>query len=202
MAPFEPQEKVLGHVFQKRSDPINQCTACHGSRVGREFYGERGQGDVHAAKATMDCAACHPAREMHAAAPRDLPGRYHLKEMARCRDCHKELQHGSVRDHAIHVGKVECQVCHSRTYVNCYGCHVGKDAEGTAFFQNRREVETLEIGLNPDARAPEAGYRYMLVRHVPAYPEMFDFYGKDLFTGFGAVPTWKRATPHNIQRRT
>jgi thiosulfate/3-mercaptopyruvate sulfurtransferase len=193
---------IRGHVFQKRPDPINQCTACHGSRVGSEFYGERGQGDVHAAKATMDCVACHPAREMHAAAPRALPGRYHLKEMARCTDCHEELQYGSVRDHAIHVGKVQCQVCHSQTYVNCYGCHVGKDGEGTAFFQNRREVETLKIGLNPDDGASGAGYRYVLVRHVPAYPEMFDFYGKDLLTSFGAVPTWKRASPHNIQRRT
>ena len=31
---------------------------------------------------------------------------------------------------------------------------------------------------------------------------MFDFYGKDGFTNFGNVPTWKRASPHNIQRRT
>jgi 3-mercaptopyruvate sulfurtransferase SseA len=193
---------VKGHAFQKRSDPINQCTACHGSRVGNEFFGQRGQGDVHAARAAMDCVACHPAREMHAAAPKDLPGRYHLKEMVRCTDCHKDLQYGSVRDHAIHIGKVQCQVCHSQTYVSCYECHVGKDPEGTAFFQNRREVETLKIGLNQDVRAPGAGYLYMLVRHVPAYPEMFDFYGKDLFASFGAVPTWKRASPHNIQRRT
>ena len=35
---------VKGHVFQKRTDSINQCTACHGSRVGSEFYGERGRG--------------------------------------------------------------------------------------------------------------------------------------------------------------
>jgi thiosulfate/3-mercaptopyruvate sulfurtransferase len=192
---------VQGHVFQKRSDPINQCTACHGSRVGSEFYGERGQGDVHAAMG-MDCVACHPAREMHAAAPKDLPGRYHLKEMVRCVDCHKDLQVGSVRDHAIHVGKVQCQACHSQTYVNCYNCHVGKDAEGTAFFQNRRELEAVKIGLNDDAKAPGAGYRYMVVRHVPSYPEMFDFYGRDGFTSFGNVPTWKRASPHNIQRRT
>ena len=199
---FAQKGFIQGHLFQKRSDPIDQCTACHGSRVGSEYYGERGQGDVHAAKATMDCVACHSAKEMHAAAPRNLPGRYRLEELARCTDCHKDLQYGSVRDHAIHVGKVQCQVCHSQTYVNCYGCHVGKDAEGTAFFQNRREVETLKIGLNHDAKAPGAGYRYMLVRHVPSYPEMFDFYGKDLFTSFGAVPTWKRASPHNIQRRT
>jgi 3-mercaptopyruvate sulfurtransferase SseA len=193
---------VKGHLFQKRTDPINQCTACHGSRVGLEFYGERGQGDVHAAKAKMDCVACHPAREMHAAAPRDLPGRYHLKEMARCTDCHKNLERGPVPEHNVHVGKVQCQVCHSQTYVNCYSCHVGKDSEGLAFFQNRQEVESMKIGLNYDDKAPGAGYRYMLVRHVPSYPEMFDFYGKGGFTNFGKTPTWKRASPHNIQRRT
>ena len=193
---------VKGHLFQKRSDPINQCTACHGSRVGYEFYGQRGQGDVHAAKPAMDCVACHQAKEMHAAAPKDLKGRYNLKEMVRCTDCHKDLQYGSVRDHVIHIGKVQCQVCHSQTYVNCYSCHVGKDGEGIAFFQNRREVETLKVGFNYDPKAPGAGYRYMLVRHVPVDPMMFDFYGKDGFTNFGNVPTWKRASPHNIQRRT
>jgi thiosulfate/3-mercaptopyruvate sulfurtransferase len=190
---------VDGHAFRKRSDPINQCTACHGSRVGSEFFGERGQGDVHAAKG-MDCVACHPAREMHAAAPKDLPGRYQLPEMPRCTGCHEDLEHGSVRDHAIHVGKVQCQACHSQTYVSCWGCHVGKDGEGTAFFQNRLEVEGVKIGLAADPEA--AGYRYGLVRHVPSYPEMFDFYGKDLFPAFDAVPTWKRASPHNVQRRT
>ena len=133
---FAQEGFVKGHLFQKRSDPINQCTACHGSRVGCEFYGLRGQGDVHAAKAAMDCVACHQAKEMHAAAPKDLKGRYDLKEMERCTDCHKDLQYGSVRDHAIHIGKVQCQVCHSQTYVNCYSCHVGKDSEGIAFFQN------------------------------------------------------------------
>jgi 3-mercaptopyruvate sulfurtransferase SseA len=198
---FAQKGFIKGHVFQKRPDSINQCTACHGSRVGKEFFGERGQGDIHAAKA-MDCVACHQAKEMHAAAPKDLPGRYHLKEMERCTDCHKDLEYGSVRDHALHIGKVQCQICHSQTYVNCYNCHVGKDAEGTPFFQNRRELEALKIGLNYDSNAPGAGYQYMLVRHVPSYPEMFDFYGKNSFTNFGNVPTWKRASPHNIQRRT
>jgi 3-mercaptopyruvate sulfurtransferase SseA len=193
---------VKGHVFQKRSDPLNQCTACHGSRVGNEFYGQRGQGDVHAAKAGMDCVPCHRAGEMHAAAPPDLKGRYDLKEMARCTDCHKDLQYGSVREHAIHIDKVQCQVCHSQTYVNCYSCHVGKDGEGMAFFQNRREAESMKIGRNDDEKSPGAGYRYMLVRHVPSDPGMFDFYGKGGFTRFGNTPTWKRASPHNIRRRT
>jgi hypothetical protein len=91
--------------------------------------------------------------EMHAAAPKDLPGRYQLPEMPRCTGCHPDLEHGSVRDHAIHVGKVQCQACHSPTYVSCWGCHVGKDGEGTAFFQNRLEVEGMKIGLAADPEA-------------------------------------------------
>ena len=192
---------VNGHVFQKRPDPLNQCTACHGSRVGNEFYGKRGRGDIHAAKAGMDCAVCHQAEEMHAAAPEDIQGRYGLEQAVACTDCHKDLRLGSVRDHAIHENKVQCQVCHSQTYVSCYNCHVGKDDEGLAFFQNQLEVETMKIGRNPDKTESRDGFKYVLLRHIPSYPEMFDFYGKGGFTNFGNTPTWKRASPHNIQRR-
>ncbi len=193
---------IAGHIFKKTPDQVNQCTACHGSRVGYEFSGQRGRGDIHASQESMTCSSCHKAKEMHAAAAKDLPGRYHLPEAARCDDCHKDMEKKAVRQHADHIGKVQCQVCHSQTYVNCYSCHVGKDSQNTAYFQNRLEVETMKIGLNYDAAAPGAGYRFMLVRHEPSYPEMFDFYGKDLFTNFGKVPTWKRTSPHNIQKLT
>ena len=179
---------VRGHVFQKQPDPINQCTACHGSRVGYEYYGQRGQGDVHAAKAGMDCVDCHNAGEMHAAAPENIEVRYVLQEMVQCKDCHKNLAAGSVREHAIHQGKVQCQVCHSQTYVNCYSCHVGKDPEGVAFFQNKWEVESMKIGRNYAGASSKAAYQYMLVRHVPVDPEMFDYYGKDGFTNFDSSP--------------
>jgi thiosulfate/3-mercaptopyruvate sulfurtransferase len=199
---FAKKGFINGHIFQKRSDPFNQCTACHGSRVGNEYYGMRGQGDVHISKYNMDCVACHEAEEMHAAAPADLPGRYHLKEIVACTDCHQNLEYGSVRDHSIHIGKVQCQVCHSQTYVNCYSCHVGKDEQGIGYFQNEREVEDMKIGLNYDKNAPGASYNYMLVRHEPSDLEVFDYYVKDAFTNFDKVPTWKRTSPHNIQRKT
>ena len=199
---FAKKGFINGHIFQKRTDPFNQCTACHGSRVGNEYYGRRGQGDVHVSQYDMDCVVCHKAEEMHAAAPEGLPGRYHLKEMVTCTDCHQNLEYGSVRDHALHIGKVQCQVCHSQTYVNCYSCHTGKDEQGIAYFQNEREVEGMKIGLNYDKDAPGATYKYMLVRHEPSDLEVFDFYLKDAFTNFDKVPTWKRASPHNIQRKT
>ena len=199
---FAKKGFINGHIFQKRPDPFNQCTACHGSRVGNEYYGMRGQGDVHASKYDMDCVACHKAEEMHAAAPAGLPGRYHLKELVACTDCHQGLENGSVRDHALHIGKVQCQVCHSQSYVNCYSCHTGKDDQGLAYFQNEREVEGMKIGLNYDKKAPGSTYNYMLVRHIPSDLKVFDFYVKDAFKNFDKVPTWKRASPHNIQRKT
>jgi thiosulfate/3-mercaptopyruvate sulfurtransferase len=199
---FAKKGFINGHIFQKHSDPFNQCTACHGSRVGNEYYGMRGQGDVHVAKYDMDCVACHKAEEMHASAPETLPGRYHLNQIVACTDCHQDLENGSVRDHALHIGKVQCQVCHSQTYVNCYSCHVGKDDNGIAYFQNEREVEEMKIGLNYDKGAPGAAFNYMLVRHEPSDLEVFDYYVKDAFTNFDKVPTWKRASPHNIQRKT
>ena len=199
---FAKKGFINGHIFQKRSDPFNQCTACHGSRVGNEYFGMRGLGDIHIAKYDMDCVACHKAAEMHAAAPEGLPGRYHLPELVACIDCHVNLEYGSVREHALHIGKVQCQVCHSQTYVNCYSCHTGKDEQGIAYFQNQREVEDLKIGHNYDKNAPGATYDFMLVRHEPTDLEVFDFYLKNAFTNFDKVPTWKRASPHNIQRKT
>lgn len=192
---------INGHIFQKHSDPINQCTACHGSRVGMEYYGMRGEGDIHAKKSTFDCVACHSGTEMHADGT-GLAGRYHLPEMVRCEDCHKDLQYGSVRDHGIHIGKVQCQVCHSQTYVNCNSCHTGRDEEGLYYFQNGKEYESMRIGRNYDKTAPGAKYDYMLVRHIPVDPDLFEFYVKDGLTNFSRVPNWKRTSPHNIQRKT
>ena len=199
---FAKKGFIKGHNFQKRSDPINQCTACHGSRIGNEYYGLRGQGDVHVSKYDMDCVECHGAKEMHAAAPEDLADRYHLKEMVSCENCHQDLELGSVSEHQIHLNKVQCQVCHSQTYVSCYSCHTGKDDEGFSHFQNQREVEKLKIGMNYDRGVPKDKNRFILVRHVPVDLELFDFYVKDAFTNFGNLPTWKRTSPHNIQRKT
>jgi thiosulfate/3-mercaptopyruvate sulfurtransferase len=192
---------VNGHVFSAQPDPVNQCATCHGSRVGNEFFGNRGQGDVHLRKFTMSCNDCHGGEEMHAAAPEDLENRYHLKEASSCKDCHQDLQFGSVREHRIHNNKVQCQVCHSQTYTNCYSCHTGTDEDGIAYFVNNLDFEDMKIGFNPD-RIPGNNYKFVLLRHVPVDPKVFDPYIKDGFPRFDVAPTWKRTSPHNIQRRT
>jgi hypothetical protein len=60
---------------------------------------------------------------------------------------------------------------------------------------------TFKIGRNP---APDALHpaEWVTVRHAPAAPGNYDFYGADLMSTFDAAPTWRPATPHNIQRTT
>lgn len=189
---------VNGHLFSKKPDMVNQCTACHGSRVGDEYFGDRGLGDAHLSKKGMDCTACHKAAEMHAAGE-NVSSRYQLPELPKCAGCHeKEIAAGG--QHKDHVGKVQCQVCHSQDYVNCFSCHTAKDEKGVAYFQNQLETESFKIGLNyPGTGLAE---KWVLVRHEPTDKEVFAFYGKDGFKTFDAVPTWKRASPHNVQRLT
>ncbi len=192
---------IAGHAFRKRPDPVNQCTGCHGSRVGNEFFGKRGMGDVHAEKHGMDCVSCHGSGEMHAKAPEGIRSRYDLPQARRCTDCHTQESDG-IREHDLHRGKVQCQVCHSQTYTNCVSCHVGVDSENLDYHFTEKDFESLKIGLNPDATTVPLIGKWILVRHAPVSPALLDHYAKGALSNFDALPNWRRTSPHNIRRRT
>jgi thiosulfate/3-mercaptopyruvate sulfurtransferase len=42
----------------------------------------------------------------------------------------------------------------------------------------------------------------VVLRHVPAAPTGYEFYGENLLPSFDARPTWVYSTPHNIQKET
>lgn len=190
---------ISGHNFNKTPDQSNQCTACHGSRVGNEFTGETGSGDAHYTKHDMDCMACHTTADLHGDGRSDHLDRYDVKGLSTCQDCHE--QDDSVEQHAIHGGKVSCYVCHSQPYANCYGCHVGLDDKDLAYFKNPVEEELFRIGLNPD-QSEARPEKWILLRRVPAVETAFDFYGDNLLPRFDRLNNWKYASPHNIQRKT
>lgn len=190
---------ISGHNFNKTPDQTNQCTACHGSRVGNEFTGETGSGDIHYTKLGMDCMGCHGTQDLHGDGKTGHRDRYQVEGLATCQDCH-DLD-DKVEQHTIHGEKISCYVCHAQPYANCYGCHVGLDDKELAFFKNPVEEEMFRIGRNPepDSKRPEA---WILVRRVPSVPTSFEYYGKDLLPNFEQLNNWKYASPHNIQRKT
>jgi thiosulfate/3-mercaptopyruvate sulfurtransferase len=196
---------VAGHEF-KGTPPMNlTCTGCHGSRIESEYKGKNEgiKADVHWVKAGMSCFACHSADEMHGTLG-EFSHRYQGPPAPGCQDegCHPDIAAGDgIQQHsAFHFEAMSCQACHSTTYKNCYSCHVGLQ-DGTAYFKTEPSVMAFKLGLNP-LQGPDRPWKYVPVRHVPIESDSFSYYGSDLLPNFDELPTWKYATPHNIQRIT
>lgn len=192
------------HMFQKQPPMQTVCTACHGSRVEKEFTGKN-EGmppDIHKEK-YFKCVKCHTGEEMHGDGS-GYANRYDVKNAPNCVDCHDKIydadaEHAKI--HKEHKDKVSCHVCHAMPYKNCYGCHFGRDDTGKKYYQTDKSTMNFKIGLNPlqSKRRPE---KYVTLRHVPVDQDSFKFYVKNGLSRFKNLPTWKLATPHNIRRQT
>lgn len=189
---------IASHKFDKSPSMINQCTACHGSRVGDEYRGkiDGARYDVHYAKnssvgpGNKHCVNCHTADEMHAGSG---DHRYQVAEMPRCEDCHSNVA-GANSYHSVHWDDLSCHVCHSQDYRNCDACHSphGLDEESYVHFK---------IGKN--TIPGERSYQYVTLRHIPVVPDTYAGWGyAGGMPNYDAAPTWKYASPHNIQRWT
>lgn len=187
---------IDGHRFVKTPDMLNQCTACHGSRVGEEFRGRHNdeipgyRGDVHYL-AGERCEFCHSSDEMHAGKGEH---RLAVEEAPRCEDCHEDVAVANGY-HAAHWTQLSCQVCHAQDYKSCQGCHT--DTGGL----DEPSWLSFKIGRNP---APEyRPYDYVTLRHIPIAPDTYEGWGYDGgLPGFDRAPTWKYTAPHNIRRWT
>jgi len=192
------------HLFQKKPPQSQTCTACHGSRLQKEYEGKNEgiPADVHKKKKWMKCSKCHTGDEMHAATEHGRD-RHDASHAASCLDCHEDVvsPDNAVEMHQVHGRNLQCQVCHSLPYKNCAGCHVGKDKHGLTYFKLDKTWMAFKIGKNTRI-SPRRPYRFAVVRHVPVSPELFDYYVKNGLTNFDAAPTWKLAAPHTIQRNT
>ncbi len=187
-----------GHTFYKTPSLTDNCTSCHGSRVGDEFLGKNAgiAEDVHW-RSGMNCMACHDDIELHGDGTTPAH-RYANDAGPKCPDCHADAASTTSSSiyHSSHAGTVACQVCHSMSYKNCYQCHVELETQG---LQLPSEMD-FRIGRNPNVTATQP-YTYVLLRHIPIAPDTFEDWDIDL-ANFADQPTWRPATPHNIQRST
>lgn len=183
---------VRGHEFVRRPSMTENCTACHGSRIGQEFRGQHEgiPADLHY-NMGMQCVACHAAEEMHGHGDQGS-NRYEVASAPQCEDCHQTLEENPY--HSAHGDRLSCQVCHSVDYKNCYSCHVGEGLE-------RPSEMGFKIGRNP-LQSSERPYEYAVLRHIPIAPDSYRDFAPGRLANFAALPTWKHATPHNIQLRT
>lgn len=172
------------------------------------------------------CTLCHSGAEMHGSgAPASGSGdRYDVAVAPQCIDCHDTVLASNNLHTAGHLNAMACQVCHSQAYKNCFGCHTDIDVAGTGlpYYKINEGDPTLAVraeGSAPDAlmsfrigknpRADKlnpltaAAYKFAVLRHVPVDKDTFRYSLADpqdgLVPNMAALPTWKYATPHNIQ---
>ena len=196
------------------------CTACHGSRVGNEYLGKHEDllGDIHFRQGKMSCVDCHTSNVLHGVdsnceqchiSPEGVqiqkPNyRYDSLQIPSCEACHIPATMGNdgIAMHEEHGSDLSCQVCHSISYTSCDGCHVSiSETTGNPKFTTGGSYLTFLIGKNL-FKSYDRPYDYVLVRHIPADPEGYSYYGENLLPSFGALPTWAYATPHNTQLTT
>ena len=185
---------VRGHEFLATPSQTDNCTACHGSRVGEEYTGSREgyAADVHYIPNVMKCEDCHSGAEMHGDGM--IYGtRYESNLMPRCEQCHED-DAAANNFHSQHWGELSCQVCHSQDYKNCNKCHVG----GTGI----REPSYLSFKIGRNPIQGEREYDYVTLRHIPIAEDTFEPWEVSDLTNYEALPTWKYASPHNIQLLT
>lgn len=195
-----------GHVVEKTPPMTRTCTACHGSRVGAEYLGKHEDipGDVHFRQGRMNCVACHEGAGLHGSPGEMATYRYAGGQLPACENCHAEVGAAgdTIQQHGLHKDKLACQVCHSVEYTSCDGCHVAiSETTGNPFYKTDGDYLSFFIGLNP-LKSEERPHEYVVLRHAPIAQDNFEYYGENLLPNFNSLPTWKYATPHNIQRVT
>ncbi|MBU0690636.1 hypothetical protein KKC97_08725 [bacterium] len=184
---------VQSHNFKRVPDLTNQCTACHGSRVGDEYTGknEGFAADVHYVPAAMHCRNCHTGAEMHGDGTL-YNYRYEVASAPACENCH-ELNTAENLWHATHGDNFACQVCHAQEYKNCNACHVGQGITGSSYL-------AFKVGKNP---IPDLkSYEYAVLRHIPIAEDTYSPWEETTMPYYASEPSWKYATPHNIRRWT
>ena len=162
---------LAGHAFKKTPSMDNNCTACHGSRVKDEYYGQNNallsrnkaayadgspwkaagytlQPDVHKTDG-LDCNSCHPAAEMHGGGAPSADDRYAVTTAPACTDCHGAGKTDATAFAAVslhttkHLQTMDCYVCHAQPYKSCFDCHTDVTSGGVAFFKTNGGDPTL-----------------------------------------------------------
>lgn len=185
---------IAAHSFQKTPDMRLNCTACHSARVAHAYFGEAfgTKPDVHYTKMPGGhCINCHPANEMHGDG-KIYTQRYSHALMPQCEDCHAAK--ATVNPfHAKHWNDLSCNVCHSQDYQNCGSCHVGAGVRNGPY-------QGFKIARNPLPATKR--FKFVVVRNAPHAPDTWSNFGIATLANFNLAPTFKLATPHNIQRLT
>ncbi|MCF7797440.1 MAG: hypothetical protein K9N11_05440 [Lentisphaeria bacterium] len=193
------------HKFIRHPDVENTCTACHSNTIGAEWRGEvtGTNPDVHA-NFGFTCTTCH-TEDLHGNGEidREITSVYDVVGIASCYSpCHSNDADDNLF-HQVHWAESD----NSMKSVSCFVCH----SQNLNHFEGGYPENTdlvyadFKVGLNPgyqNGGTPHENEKWQVVRHTPVPRTITrDDWGVAL-EYFDELPTYKRASPHNIQRWT
>jgi len=183
------------HNFIKTPNMVDHCTTCHSSRVGHAFYGVAPGTvpDIHLTKAGYSCMNCHTKNEIHGDG-NIYDQRYKVANLPQCQNCHSGINNSNLF-HTLHINTFSCNACHSQNYNNCGSCHIGGEGARIPAYLG------YKIGMNPISETKPV-YEFAVLRRALSAPDSWKEYGTPILSDFNVAPTYKYATPHNIQKIT
>ena len=202
---------VSSHRFNRTPDQKNNCTACHGSRIAHDFFGDYDAvperlPDVHSS--SHNCLSCHSMAEMHSAVSDTAEThRYNYANLPSCEEggCHDDNLSTKNLYHTTHFDSISCFVCHAQDYNNCTACHVKGEWKTDPNYQNNNPAEDFRIGLNPlRTQSEQHRFKFVTLRHIPIARDSYANWGaaSDNPSDYDQFPTWKYTSPHSILRFT
>lgn len=183
-----------GHKFIKTPDMRDHCVNCHSSRGGHAYFGQATGTlpDIHLTQVGFTCLSCHTENEIHGDG-NTYDQRYKMALLPECKDCHTAVDNSNSY-HSAHINTFSCNTCHSQDYNNCGSCHIGGVGARVPSYQG------FKIGMNP---IPDTKpFKYAVLRRSLMAPDSWKEFGITVLTNFDVRPTYKYATPHNIQKWT
>ncbi|MCF7902607.1 MAG: hypothetical protein K9M19_04195, partial [Candidatus Marinimicrobia bacterium] len=202
---FAGGENGGNHKFIKSPNVDYTCTACHSNTVGAEWRGDVSgtNPDVHAGFG-FTCTTCH-TEDLHGNGmiDREITSIYDVEGMASCyTPCHSN----DADDNLFHQTHW-AQAGNSMNSVSCFVCHGQNLKHFQAGYPENYDLlyKDFQVGLNPDYQVdgkPHTDEKWQVVRHFPISRNLSSEEGSVSLQNFDALPTYKRASPHNIQRWT
>ncbi len=115
----------------KKARKSETCLKCHSrERATISIDKKRDSLGVHM-QASMECADCHSAREVHGDGECYDSMRAPDAMDTECENCHTKdsTEYPPIpktRSHSVHRDKLDCSACHVQNSMTCYNCHFGQ----------------------------------------------------------------------------
>lgn len=163
--------KTDGTVDLSKRVSDSTCLKCHRRQDREIFFGYR---DVHRDAGYFRCMSCHTPREMHGDGMEYKSWLEPGAMDAACERCHRQVKQDVPGHDRVHLTKVHCTACHTKSAIACYSCHFPTKTPSTVVREfvlllNRKGVNKVYTGTMMVLTDKEKGKAFVAIAPYRAH---------------------------------